>query len=375
MQMNIMDNMNTNMWGEFVLRELFTIVSGNGFDLNKMTSDNKERVAFVTRSAKNNGVGDYVDIIDGEEPFPAGDITVALGGSIGSTFVQVTPFYTGEHQVVLKPLVPMTIEQKLFIAGIIQYEAQTNYTAFGRELDRYIRTTFKIKLPIIAEKQPDYNAMTKMMRNLPNFKQYFVTNEMTIDDVSHEISNKISANTNNICVEQKCWKKFVIGDLFIIKPGYYSKKPSQNTSGSRCIPFVSATQYNNGVSEWHTLQDIEESGRLGDNKPNEKIDDKIYKGNCLVVANDGSVGETHYMPIDFVSNIAVSALYPKNGWTMNEAIGLFLCGVFDAEKFRFSYGRKYKIDRMSKSTIWLPVTEDGSPDWCFMESYIKSMKH
>ena len=369
-----MNSMNTDTWGEFVLRDLFKIVSGNGFDLNKMTTDNKERVAFVTRSAKNNGVGDYVDVIDGVEPFPAGDISVALGGSIGSTFVQVTPFYTGEHQVVLKPLVPMTIEQKLFIAAIIQYEAQTNYTAFGRELDRYIRTTFKIKLPIVAEKQPDYDYMTKAMRNLPNLKQYFTSDNMDIDDVSKNISKNISNKGVVDDLSNKTWKSFTVSDLFTVKAGYYSKKPSQNTKGERYIPFISATQYNNGVSEWHTFTDIEESGRLGDNKPNEKIEDKIYKGNCLVIANDGSVGETHYIGIDFVANIAVSALYLKNGVKMTENIGLFLCGAFGAEKFRFSYGRKYKIDRMNKSSIWLPVTSDGNPDWEYMEKYIQSMR-
>jgi hypothetical protein len=364
--------MNTENWGEFVLRDLFKIVSGNGFDLNKMTSDTKERVAFVTRSAKNNGVGGYVDIVDGVEPFPAGDISVALGGSIGSTFVQVTPFYTGEHQVVLKPIVPMTIEQKLFIASIIQFEAQTNYTAFGRELDRYIRTTFKIKLPVLDDNQPDFEAISNIMRSLPSFSHYYTDDLMTVDDITKSISDGISCKEIE---EDKKWKKFVVSDLFTIKAGYYSKKPTQNTRGERYIPFVSATQYNNGVSEWHTLADIEESGRLGDNKPNESIDDKIFKGNCLVVANDGSVGEAHYMPIDFVSNIAVSALYPKGEWKMNEHVGLFLCGVFGAEKFRFSYGRKYKIDRMSKSTIWLPVDDNSQPDWKYMEDFIKSMKH
>ena len=42
------------------------------------------------------------------------------------------------------------------------------------------------------------------------------------------------------------------------------------------------------------------------------------------------------------------------------------------EKFRFNYGRKWGLERMKESVIKLP-TQNGKPDFEFMESYIKSL--
>jgi hypothetical protein len=43
------------------------------------------------------------------------------------------------------------------------------------------------------------------------------------------------------------------------------------------------------------------------------------------------------------------------------------------EKFRFSYGRKWSKERMEKSLIRLPVTEDMKPDWNLIEQFIMSL--
>lgn len=45
------------------------------------------------------------------------------------------------------------------------------------------------------------------------------------------------------------WKEFKINDVFEIKDGYYNKKPPKDTDG--IIPFLSASQYNNGISEFY----------------------------------------------------------------------------------------------------------------------------
>jgi hypothetical protein len=45
------------------------------------------------------------------------------------------------------------------------------------------------------------------------------------------------------------------------------------------------------------------------------------------------------------------------------------------EKYRYNYGRKWGIERMKNSQIKLPVTKNGTPDWSFMENYIKSLPY
>ena len=80
---------------EFVLADIAKLDSGNKMDKNKMTRKNPS-VNFVSRTALNNGISDYVDKIKDIEPFPAGCITLAFGGSVGSCFLQEEPFYTGQ---------------------------------------------------------------------------------------------------------------------------------------------------------------------------------------------------------------------------------------------------------------------------------------
>ena len=89
-----------DQWKEFSLTRICQISMGNKFDNDKMSHENPT-VNFVSRTAENNGVADFVDAINGIEPYAAGSLTVALGGSIGSCFLQEKPFYTGQNVAVL----------------------------------------------------------------------------------------------------------------------------------------------------------------------------------------------------------------------------------------------------------------------------------
>lgn len=57
---------------------------------------------------------------------------------------------------------------------------------------------------------------------------------------------------------------------------------------------------------------------------------------------------------------------------LNPYIALFLCTVIELDKYRWTYGRKWRPARMPSSLIKLPVTRDGLPDWEYMENFIKS---
>ena len=86
--------------------ELFSVEYGNQFDLNKLNTSGND-VAFVNRSSKKLGITAFVDETS-TEPYESGLITVALGGSVLSSFVQPFKFYTGQNVKVLKPLEEMS---------------------------------------------------------------------------------------------------------------------------------------------------------------------------------------------------------------------------------------------------------------------------
>ncbi len=173
----------TDDWREFYLHKLFNITMGNGIDANKTTYFDP-KFNYVSRDSNGNGVVGFVDEIAGQESFPAGAMSVALGGSfLGSCFIQKKPFYTAQNVAVLQEKEPLSLHIKLFISSLIRNECKIKYLAFGRELNSHIRKDFTIKLPVLKEENelviddekmysengliPDWNLMEEIIKNLP----------------------------------------------------------------------------------------------------------------------------------------------------------------------------------------------------------------
>ncbi len=65
-------------------------------------------IPFVGRSDRNNGVTARVLPIAGVTPNPSGTLSVAGGGSVLATFLQLEPYYSGRDLFYLTSLAPMT---------------------------------------------------------------------------------------------------------------------------------------------------------------------------------------------------------------------------------------------------------------------------
>lgn len=129
--------------------EIFDISRGNKLDYNKMDPalSQEDGVAFVNRSGEKNGFAGFVQRIVNIEPYEAGLITVALGGSALSSFVQPFAFYTAQNVDVLRPKMNMSISQKLYYCKCIELN-RYRYSTFGREANR---TLHKLLVPSLSE--------------------------------------------------------------------------------------------------------------------------------------------------------------------------------------------------------------------------------
>ena len=175
--------MKITSWKKFYLHKLFNAGMGNGIDAVLTTMDNP-KYNYVSRDSNGNGVVAFVDEIEGQEPFPAGTMTLALGGSfLGSCFVQKKPFYTAQNVGILQEKEPLSIYSKLFIATLVRNECKIKYQAFGRELNSHFRRDFTIRLPIKTRQSeivydedkiysdegyiPDWEWMDNFVKKLP----------------------------------------------------------------------------------------------------------------------------------------------------------------------------------------------------------------
>lgn len=170
-------------------------------------------------------------------------------------------------------------------------------------------------------------------------------------------------------IDTSTWKTFGFTEIFEVCKGFYNKKPEP--SGEGTIPFLSATSDNNGVTEHYTLEEIANATRTGDGH-NDPLSRKLFPGHAVCVTNNGSVGFAYYQAEQFTCSHDVNPLYRLDG-EFTEATGLFVASVIMKDRYRWAYGRKWRPERMVHSTVDLPATPDGKPDWQWMENYIKSL--
>lgn len=118
------------------LEELFDVTYGANLELNRLTL-NSNGINFVARTSQNNGVTARVQRLYDIEPTEGMALTVAGGGSVLETFLQVESFYSGRDLYFLRPKVDMTVDEMLYYATCIRAN-QYKYS-YGRQANKTLR--------------------------------------------------------------------------------------------------------------------------------------------------------------------------------------------------------------------------------------------
>ncbi len=156
------------------------------------------------------------------------------------------------------------------------------------------------------------------------------------------------------------WKEFYISDceqhLGLFKIENCKCGCAGDLEDGNDINYIGAKKNENGV-----MKKVVRDERL------------VSKGNGIIFICDGegSVGYANYIQEDFIGSTTLSIGYNEN---LNSINALFIVAVLDKNKYKFSYGRKYRA-HINEIKIKLPTTIEGAPDWDFMERYIKSLKY
>ena len=334
----------TSKWKEYHLYDIFDISMGNKMDRGKMADG---AIAFVGRTAKNNGINTRVSKVCNHEkygtvePYKKGCLTLALGGSIGSCFYQTEPFYTSQNVAVLIPRDNQDENSLLFVASIISYSViNGEYKAFVEELNKHIKTDFTVRLPSTPSGAPDWDYMENYMKAV-------------MEDCERKYKLLIQISKEKHQVDTSTWKEFRVEDLFDIKlPAARSEKNYEEGE----INYVSSGASNNGVTKRLTP------------KPNEQLD----KGHCITVSPlDGS---SFWQDKDFMgrggSGASISMLYNNS---LNEFRALFICSVIRNTAKKYGYSDLLNSTNLKTLILKLPTTHSGEPDWQYMENYMKAI--
>jgi hypothetical protein len=311
------------------INELFSLEYGHSLELNRQEqSSAPDAVNFVGRAARNNGVTAKVRLIPELTPAPAGTVTVALGGQGGAgiAFLQPFPYYCGRDVMILKPRTKMTEQEILWWVTCIS--ANRFRFGFGRQANRTLKDL--VLLDPVA---------------IPPWVKAANTD-------CYKGANAPARTKTEVLSKTDSWKSFALQDIFDIRKGQRLTKADMLQGR---LPYIGASDSSNGITS-----------QIGQ--------EAIHEGGTISVSYDGSIAEAFYQPAPYWASDAVNVLYPKS-FKFTPAIALFFCTIIRKEKYRFTYGRKWHLERMRESIIKLPVTPKGEPDWSYMERYIKTLPY
>lgn len=306
--------------------DLFEIKYGNSFELINLVECKKTDpncINFVSRTEKNNGISAYVKKLPDIEPNLQKTITVAVSGSVLSTFFQIQPYYTGFHIMVLFSKQKMSDIEMLFYAFCIR-KNKYRYN-YGRQANKTLKDI------MIPKKIPENwnNLSTKKLNDL----------------------NSKPLINDNLDLNILKWKSFNLNSIFNIKGSATTSKLELDEYRNGKFPYVTTQAENNGVES--SFNYFTESGNI-------------------LTIDSAVIGFCSYQPYNFSASDHVEKLIPK--FKINKYIAMFLVTIINKEQYRYNYGRKCSQDRMDQRSIMLPE-KNNQPDWQFMENYIKSLPY
>ena len=293
-------------------------------------------VAYISSTKKDNGINAYISPPEFMERHK-NRMTLSNSGSGWYYFYHNYEFVASDHVTVIW-LKDKTVSLSRNIALYLKpvFESMRYKYNFGREISDSRLYREYLLLPS-HDGKPDWEFMDNYIKEkMSNISWVKISNQ---EKTSHLLN-------------QDSWIDFNMDNIFLFKKG---KRLVKEDMYSGKTHFIGAISANNGVRQ------------LVDEEP-------LHSGKCITVNYNGSVGEAFYQEYPFWASDDVNILYPK-GWTINRYIAMFLITVIKENRYLYSYGRKWTMDKMKKTKLNLPTKSDGRPDFAVMEQFIKSLPY
>ena len=325
---------------EYRISELFDIIPGKGVTNQEYV---KGTVPYISESATINGIRFFINTTQILKNLTIVNNSLSISSKTGKVFYHKNNVAIGQqtHALKLKSKYPQSENIYLYLAAVI--ERQTLIKAsFGYQLSEERLPFVKILIPS-ENKKPKWDEMSKTIEKI---KMSYTK----IDFDSDPLIANIKENVN--------WKPFELSEIFRESELYScistdENKIPQNAFINGTIPYVTRTSNNNAIKTFL-------NGNIN-----------IHKefGNCLTIGLDTQT--INYQPHEFSTGQNIIIIRKKG---LNKYIYLFLATIIGNSISKFSWGSNgATLTRLGRLKIMLPE-KDGSPDWKYMEEYIKTLR-
>jgi hypothetical protein len=298
--------------------DIFDVRYGLNLELNALEKD-KNGINFVSRTRKNNGVSAKVKVCKDTDPIPAGTISVAAGGaSVVESFLQLSPYYSGRDLYYLAPKIPLSTQVKLYYCICIKNNRFR--FSYGRQANSTLENLSIPSLEEIPQWAKEFSIEKYAMQLLSALKL-----EMDVSVSQGEANgnlvplNELFTPVNGVAASDLQRFSTKIDDSYVpyIRPSY-----RQSTSFEAYIS-------------------------------KESVDPKhVFPKDTLYVSTNGQGSHTfaYVSTFEFIPNSDVCVLIPKRTMSLQEK--LYYADCIADNRYKFSYGRKPKGDRLE--SIMLP---------------------
>ena len=336
-----MQSLDEKTWDAVELNSMFIFERGKE---KNMASLSQGHIPLVSARKVNNGIKGFID-----EPAKVikGGNVISLNndgdGGAGLAYYQPVDFALDTHVTALHPKQDVSPDALICMTASISKQ----HAVFGHGRSISLPRAHRIQnmLPVTDSGEPDYAYMAeytcrKRETMLNKYRLYAVARVAEIGDV-----------VDIPALDEKEWAHFKMPAIFGTIQRGKRLKNADHVPG--IVPYVSSTANNNGVDDY-----IEAT-------PGTRV-----FGDCISLANSGSVGTAFYEPFDFVASDHVTALKTEG---MSKYVYLFLTSTIEKQGSNFNFNREINDARIKNMQIMLPVDDNGGPDYAYMEQYVKNM--
>ena len=268
---------------------------------------------------------------------------ITIGNETAAPFVHTYPFYTGTNINILIPRRKVSRLTLMFIAQC--FRQQKSKYSYGYAASASRLKSQKIKLPVNASGQPDYDFMNDYMRE---------REQVLLSEYIAAVKARIRARkVANLSLDGRQWAGFTIDELFTVKIGKaIDGNKVDKVSGT--TPYITRKEINNGLDGFidHDIS------LLNTSRP------------VITIGNE--TAEPFVQDYPFYTGTKVNILTPKISVTRHALQFIVIC--LKKHKDKYSYAFTINSTRLKKQVIQLPVNANGLPDWEFMTQYMQAIE-
>ena len=322
---------------------MFTIQSTkSGIDKIKLVPGEGE-TPYITRTDANNGIDSFITEQSTKYRIDEGNV-ITIGLDTQTVFYQSKPFYTGQNIQVIKHPKLDKFNALFLIVAIKQLVKKFSWGSYGATLTRLRKS--RIYLPTNQDGEIDFEFMSTFMQNV---EQDILKTTLPI------FKAKLNGCKSTVSGGVR-WTNYLITSIFPELIAGKSKGLNHLIQNENGIQYLGATNLNNGVLAFV-----------------EPVQNMIQRGNCIAFIRngEGSMGYSVYVPSDFIATSDISIGYHER---LNKYTGTFITTIADRIRGKYNFGFKRSAARLKKEVLTLPSCDDGSPDWEYMENYMRELE-